>query len=202
MAVKSKEALLAYRSAKRAFLFGRVDDMHKDFEGMLRKLSPGLRGITHRLNGHFTFFNDDDLFQEALAHLWTAFISGSLSDKTDSYILQGCYFYLKNYIRTSLDKASLISLDGSREDDDIPIEEIIPDNSQDIKKDVDEILLKESAEENLDQREREVLNLAYDGLTVREIGERLSISHVMVVKIRSRIKNKIELLKKSGGYQN
>ena len=83
--------------------------MDKKFEEMLRKLSPTLRRITHKLNGHFTFFDEDDLFQEALEHLWMAFQDGSLGDKTDSYVLQGCYFHLKNYIRKTADKAKLIS---------------------------------------------------------------------------------------------
>jgi len=176
--------------------------MYKNFEEMLKKLSPGLRGITHKLNGHFTFFNDDDLFQEALAHLWMAFTGGDLSDKTDSYILQGCYFYLKNYIRTTADKAALTSLNEFPENDSVSLEDLIPDNSQNIAKEIDEKLLRESVVESLDTREREVLKLAYDGLTVREIGKRLNISHVMVVKIRSRIKGKIKPLKDSPGYQN
>ena len=77
---------------------------------MMRKLSPTLRRITHKLNGHFTFFDEDDLFQEALEHLWLAFQDGTLGDKTDSYVLQGCYFHLKNYIRKTMDKAKLTSL--------------------------------------------------------------------------------------------
>lgn len=176
--------------------------MDKNFEEMLKRLSPRLRGITHRLNGHFAFFNDDDLFQEALAHLWTAFTGGSLFGKTDSYILQGCYFYLKNYIRTASDKAAFTSLNEFPENGDASLEELVPDNSQNIERDVDEKLLRESAEENLDRRERAVLELSYNGLTVREIGERLNISHVMVVKIRSRLKNKIRFFKAGPGYQN
>ena len=54
------------------------------FEEMMGKLSPTLRRITHKLNGHFTFFDEDDLFQEALEHLWVAFENGTLGDKTDS----------------------------------------------------------------------------------------------------------------------
>ncbi|MCX5678181.1 MAG: sigma-70 family RNA polymerase sigma factor [Candidatus Omnitrophica bacterium] len=176
--------------------------MYKNFEDMLKRLSPRLRGIAHRLNGRFTFFNDDDLFQEALAHLWVTFANGSLSGKTDSYILQGCYFYLKNYIRTAVDKAAFTSFNEFSENDDTSLENLIPDNSQNIAKDVDERLLRESAGENMDAREREVLELSYDGLTVREIGKRLNISHVMVVKIRSRLKSKIRLLRNNIGYQN
>ena len=176
--------------------------MYKNFEEMLKKLSPGLRGITHKLNGRFTFFNDDDLFQEALAHLWITFTDGSLYDKTDSYILQGCYFYLKNYIRTAVDKAPLTSFDELPKNDNAPLEDLIPDNSQNVERDIDENMLMESAKENLDAREREVFELAYKGFTVREIGRQLNISHVMVVKIRSRLKKKVRFTKNDPGYQN
>ena len=58
------------------------------FEELLEKITPTLKRITYRLNGHFSFFNDEDLFQEALMHLWVEFQQGKLNDKTDSYILQ------------------------------------------------------------------------------------------------------------------
>src|SRR3989338_8416537 len=81
------------------------------FEELVKKLTPRLKGITHRLNGRFTFFNDEDLFQEALINLWQDFRDGALDDKTDSYILQGCYFHLKNYIRMQKLRTPLVSLE-------------------------------------------------------------------------------------------
>ena len=62
------------------------------FEHLIRRISPTLMRITHRLNGHHSFFDDEDLYQEALIHLWLHYEDGSLSDKTDSYILQGAIF--------------------------------------------------------------------------------------------------------------
>jgi len=174
----------------------------ENFEDILKKLSPTLRRITHKLNGRFTFFNEDDLFQEALAHLWITFNKGVLSDKTDSYILQGCYFYLKNYIRTAVDRASLTSLNELLESGDASLEDLIADDSRDIVEDVDEELIKESAKGGLEVREKQVLELAYDGFTVREIGRRLGISHVMVVKIRARLKKKVRIFNDGRGYQN
>lgn len=69
------------------------------FQELHQKLSPTIKRIAYRLNGHYRSFNHDDLYQEATIHLWSNFLKGKLSDKTDSYILQGCYFHLKNYIR-------------------------------------------------------------------------------------------------------
>ncbi|MCX5703357.1 MAG: hypothetical protein NT066_02530, partial [Candidatus Omnitrophica bacterium] len=82
------------------------------FESLIKRISPTLKRITYKLNGHFSFFNDEDLYQEALIHLWQDFREGKLDDKTDSYILQGCHFHLKNYIRKNYDKAKLLSLEN------------------------------------------------------------------------------------------
>lgn len=81
------------------------------FEELIKKLSPKLTRITYRLNGRFSFFNHEDLYQESLIHLWLKFKQGDLSDKTESYILQGCYFHLKNYIRKNCNKVKLLSLE-------------------------------------------------------------------------------------------
>ena len=81
------------------------------FEQLVKRLSPKLKGISYKVHWAGYFFNNEDLYQEALLHLWKQYKAGTLSDKTDSYILQGCYFYLKNYMRTALDKVRPISLD-------------------------------------------------------------------------------------------
>jgi RNA polymerase sigma factor (sigma-70 family) len=47
----------------------------------------------------------------------------------------------------------------------------------------------------LDEREQEVLRLLMEGLTVREIGDRLGISHVMVVKLWRRMRDKCRALR-------
>jgi len=175
--------------------------MYKRFDEMMKKLSPTLRGIAHRMNGHFTFFSDDDLYQEALAHLWVSFGKGSLKDKTDSYILQGCYFYLKNYLRTTLDKAKLVSLSELIDGQDVSIEESLAAKDVHPYDDIDAGLLAENAAiKDLDAKERKVLKYSLDGLTVREIGDRLGVSHVMVVKIRSKMKKKCGLLKRGGHH--
>jgi RNA polymerase sigma factor (sigma-70 family) len=171
--------------------------MGAKFEVMVKRVGPVLHRITHRLNGHFTFFDEDDLYQEALVHLWLSFEKGVLDDKTDSYILQGCYFHLKNYLRTALDKARLVSLYKLLdEDEDSTLEEILSVNDRSAFDEIDEKLLNEALDSRgLDERERQVLSLSLEGLTVREIGQRLGISHVMVLKIRSGIKDKCSTLK-------
>ena len=176
-----------------------------NFEEMMGKLSPTLRRITHKLNGHFTFFDEDDLFQEALEHLWVAFENGTLGDKTDSYVLQGCYFHLKNYIRKTMDKVKLTSIDSPIDEDGSTLEDTLACQDNKTEEAVDNTFLRETIKmSGLSEREEKVLSLSLSGMTVREIGEKMGISHVMVVKIKNGIKNKCGSLQniRSEGYQN
>lgn len=168
------------------------------FEELINRLSPKLKGIAYKLNGHFSFFNEEDLYQEALLHLWLEFIAGELRDKTDSYILQGCHFHLKNYIRKNYDKVNLISLENitNEEGEVFGLDNIL--SLEDSGSCFDlincKMLIEKINNNGLTKREKEVFCLALEGLTVREIGQRLGISHVRVVKIRSNIKRKSKYL--------
>ncbi|OPY75573.1 MAG: sporulation sigma factor SigK [Syntrophorhabdus sp. PtaU1.Bin058] len=162
-----------------------------DFEGVVRRLSPTLKRITKKLNGHHSFFDDDDLYQEALCHLWTAHNKGAIDGKTDSYILQGCYYHLKNYLRKVREHGVSISMSNPVGEDGMYFEDFLV--SEDIKT-LDYIegkLEVESLEEQcLSKREREVLSCFLEGMSMREIGSRLGISHVMVLKIKNKIRDK------------
>ncbi len=176
--------------------------MECHFEDIVKKLSPTLRRITHKLNGHFSFFDDDDLFQEALEHLWVTFQQGRLKDKTDSYILQGCYFHLKNYLRKTIDKASLTSLNELIDEEGGTLEDLLVYEDSALTENVDiRSLLESSRAKGLTERELSILSFCLEGFTVREIGKRLGVSHVMVVKLKNKIRNKWARDKKSG-YQN
>jgi len=164
------------------------------FDELVRKISPKLKAITHRLNGRFTFFNDEDLFQEALMHLWVDFNRHKLDDKTDSYILQGCYFHLKNHIRIVRDKSKLVSLDALMNEDGMILEDIIPssDTGEYFEYLNDKLLIEKMQNNGLTSKEKEFLSLYLEGLTIREIGKRFGISHVSVVKLKNKIRNKYE----------
>jgi RNA polymerase sigma factor (sigma-70 family) len=172
------------------------------FDDLVKRITPILRKITHKLNklnGYDPVINEEDLFQEALIHLWVNFEADKLLDKTDSYILQGCYFHLRNYLRKNQNEADLLSLDN-------------PDNGDTLLNELSErqeiLFLSDSAssgsplqakllvetllqEDVLTKREKEVLSLYREGLTVREIGKRLGISHVRVIQLKNKIKNKL-----------
>jgi len=163
------------------------------FEELVRRLAPKLKRITYKLNGHFSFFNEEDLYQEALMHLWQEFLAGELTDKTDSYILQGCYFYLKNYLRKNFFRRNLISLEQNSEDgESYYLEEILSSVQTESSFEVihRNMFIEQIKNNGLTKREKEIFCLTLDGLTTREIGKRLGISHVRVVKLQKRIQGK------------
>ena len=165
------------------------------FEMLVRKLSPTLKRIAGKLGGNFPVVDDQDLFQEALIHLWSHFRLGELDDKTDSYILQGCYFHLRNYIRKTRDSAVLLSLSNIPDEDGAPFEEtLVAENVASYDEVEGSLQIEAMAESGITQREKDVLSFSLEGLTTREIGKKLGISHVSVVKIRNKIKEKYERL--------
>jgi len=161
------------------------------FEILVKRISPTIKRIAHKLNGHYTFFNDEDLYQEALIHLWIDFRGGVLGDKTDSYILQGCYYHLKNYIRKTQDNAVLVSLNNPIGEDGTVMEEILPaDGINPLEYLESKMEVETAGEKYLTQREKDVLSYFLEGMSMREIGVKIGISHVMVLKIRNKIKDK------------
>jgi RNA polymerase sigma factor (sigma-70 family) len=169
--------------------------MNNNFEVLVKRISPTLKRITYRLNGHYTFFNDEDLFQEALIHLWGDFKGGKLQDKTDSYILQGCHYHLKNYLRKARPKIRSVSLDllSNSEDDRSPEETLFleADGQRSTIDCLHDKLLVETIRNNgFTTREKDILSFYADGLTTRVIGAKLGISHVRVIKLMRKIKDK------------
>lgn len=172
-----------------------------DFYELTKRISPKLNAISHKLNGRFAYFNEDDLCQEAMIHLWDKFNKKELQDKTDSFILQGCFFFLKNYIRKTYKKVdsksiSLSEIINSDEDSENTFADIyfLKDKADEIG-DLDDKLLREKLNNILNKREKEVLNLCLQGLTTRQIGEKIELSHVMIVKIVKGIREKCRIFK-------
>jgi RNA polymerase sigma factor (sigma-70 family) len=165
------------------------------FEELVKRLSPKLKGISYKVHWSGYFFNNEDLYQEALLHLWKEYTAGTLSDKTDSYILQGCYFYLKNYMRTALDKVRPISLDEKASPEGEPrIDSLMCNNggsSDDYFAALHAKMLVDVIYNNgLSDKEKKLLPLFAEGLSTRQIGKRAGISHVRVIKMRREIERK------------
>ena len=168
-----------------------------EFEKLVRKLAPTLKRITYKLNGHFTFFSDEDLFQEALIRLLEDHRKGKLEDKTDSYILQGCYFHLKNHIRKVQDKVPTVSLSSLLNDEGADLEDVLPSTMQVAQPAFaqERVLVEDIEDSGLTEKEKRLVGLCMEGLTVREIGKRLGVSHVMVVRLRNDIRSKCRRFK-------
>jgi len=165
------------------------------FEELVKKLSPTLKRIAYRIKGNFTFFNVDDLYQEALLRLWQDYNRGRLFDKTDSYILQGCYFHMRNYIRLQKTRKNILSLDALiSADSDLRVEGLfgLQENvTAGYLRQLDNRLIAETIQNNgLDSREKQILRFYAQGLTTRQIGERLGVSHVRIVKLTAVIREK------------
>ena len=172
-----------------------IEGLNMTFEELGKKISPTLKRITYKLNGHFSFFNDEDLYQEALIHLWQDFRDRKLEDKTDSYMLQGCYFHLKNYIRKAKLKPGVISLEELVDrENSLELEDILSfqgEGKDDHLNRLDNKLLTEAIKNNgLTDREKNILFSYAQGLTTREIGKRVGVSHVTVVKQLAVIREK------------
>jgi len=172
-----------------------LGEKYMGFEELTKRLSFTVMRIAYKLNGRYRSFSHEDLYQEALLHLWNAFCAGKLVDKTDSYILQGCYFHLKNYIRKVNEKLNVISLDMPvGEEEETNLEAILNLGlgiQEDCRKGLHIKLLVESLQNNgFSPREKRILVFLKDGLTTREIGRRIGTSHVSVVKAIGRIKEK------------
>ncbi|PIQ90360.1 MAG: hypothetical protein COV71_05005 [Candidatus Omnitrophica bacterium CG11_big_fil_rev_8_21_14_0_20_41_12] len=164
------------------------------FEELHRKFSPTIKRIAYKLNGHYRSFSHDDLYQEASIHLWSNFLKGTLSDKTDSYILQGCYFHLKNYIRKVNERSNVISMDAVLStNDEATLEDVLGQywSSPDCRGDLHNKFLMQSIQDNgFSPKEKSLLAYFSQGLTTRDIGKRMGISHVSVVKLTQKIRVK------------
>lgn len=176
--------------------------MKISFERVVEKINPKIKAIAAGLDGKYASFSDDDLYQEALLRLWQKHNENMLFDKTESYIIQGCSFDMRNYIRThfkGLDRRSISAYAQINKEGDYLID-FLPARATNTREEVyDAGMLLEDIRKKLSARENIVLERSADGLTTREIGDELGVSHVMVVKIKKKIRHKcVELGLKAG----
>ena len=162
----------------------------QSFDTIVNALMPSIRKICTK-NRFLGCIDRDDLIQEALISLWKRFACGQLRDKTISYVLKGCYFHIQNYIRTHKVRCDIKSLDEpiAREGPDIIyLKDIIPDTVESPLQRLNcKLIVDDLMHNGLRSREKEVVSLLYNGLTLREAAEALGISHVRVFKIKQAI---------------
>jgi len=165
-----------------------------DFEELRDKLDSKLKAITYKLDYRYSAFGKDDLYQEALLYLWRLYDKDILNDKTDGYILKGCFLHLKNYIRKmykAIDKNSISIYEDNINNKGISFENILtkyPDVNKPER--IKSLIVADNLKNILNPREERVFSLRAKGFTVREISRELGVSHVMIVKINKRARNK------------
>ncbi|MDD5687430.1 MAG: sigma-70 family RNA polymerase sigma factor [Elusimicrobia bacterium] len=159
-----------------------------EFKKVLEEFYPKLRGIARKFNGYLQFVDEDDLLQEMSIYLLEKWEQDKFKGKTESYLMQGCWFHIKNYLRTVNDKVNIVSIDEPINSDGTTLNEIIPDNSQLLSEIIAyKIYIKIVKANGLTKREKEVLVFCLNGYTLREIGNKLKISFVRVARIRKNI---------------
>ncbi len=165
------------------------------YQALVKKLTPTLRAIVHRIYTASPSVDSDDLMQEALMHLWREHGSGGLAEKTDSYILQGCYFHLKNYVRTIKLRNRLVSIDEEEDGERDRPRSLLFRRAEEASRDYraylnDRLLADVIINNGLTAKEKALLPWLSLGLTTREIGRKVGVSHVAVVKMTKVIRGK------------
>ncbi|MCX7918125.1 MAG: sigma-70 family RNA polymerase sigma factor [bacterium] len=169
-----------------------------EFESLLKKYSRRIKHLAIKSAVPSSAIDKEDLYQEMVYHLWERWRKGELEDKTDAYIIGSCYFHLKNYLRRFKPTATIASLHDPIGEEEMLLEELIPDRKALVEQRVDDVLfIRKLKEKEFTRREKEVVELLAEGYTLREISQKLAISHVRVLKIKKNISKKF----KKGGYQ-
>jgi DNA-directed RNA polymerase specialized sigma subunit len=165
------------------------------FNRLVRKLSPTIKRIAYRLNGRYRSLT----MTTSTRNLCSTFgmISTAASSRTRRivYILQGCYFHLKNCIRKINERPNVVSLESLIEDHQgANLEDSVFSrhmDQPDLREQADVKLTAGAIQNNgFSPREKKIISFLAEGLTTREIGGRVGLSHVGVVKAVKKIRKK------------
>ena len=159
-----------------------------EFEALYKRVSPRLKRIASFYGKRGCSFDRDDLYQEMTGHLWNKFKDGVPAGLNDTYIIKGCEFHILNYMRKEKEKIRRVSLEEPLNESGDTLRETLQGNLMPLDVLVDRKMLVDYIMNNgFSKREKDVFALLLEGHTVREVGEKLGISHVMVVKLKNKI---------------
>jgi len=151
--------------------------------------------IIERVNQHPSW--RDDLMQEALVHLWR--LERERPHQRPSWYLQSCQFHLRHYMQSGR------SVDSWKRRDGMVSTPLLNEDEASGWSPADDFVALESSalhvHEMLDllgrqltPSQKKVLNFLAEGLSCREIGSRLGVSHNAVIKHRRRIAREVVAL--------
>lgn len=164
-----------------------------NFKEIYQKYHNELERIAYRTGELPAYLDRADLVEEMVVHLWQEWRKGHLKDKTESYILQGCWFHLRNYLRLNQGKKNICSLSTPLEESETGAENFLSDLIEDdFSWDTLEnrLTVETILNDGLTPREKDVFILALEGLTMREIGSKLGVSPARVCKLQQNIRHK------------
>lgn len=102
--------------------------------------------------------------------------------------MKGCEFHILNYLRTEREKARIVSLEEPINEEGDTLKDVLPDGRESLDKFIDrKLVIEDIKNDGFSKREKEVFLLILQGYTIREIGKKLDVSHVMVIKHKQRI---------------
>jgi len=163
-----------------------------NFDILFKRISPRLKklAVYHSRRNYFSV-DAGDLYQEMSMYLWNNFKEEVPVELNDAYIVKGCEFYILNYIRKQRKKAKIVSLDQPFDETGCTLKDFLPDLKEPLEICIDaRIAVEEIGNCNTTEREKQVFALLLEGYRVREVGKKIGISHVRVVKIKRNILNK------------
>ncbi len=166
------------------------------FGEVINRYDLKIKGIARKFSYIREYSDEDDLAQEMRLYLWEQYQSGRIEGNTDSYILQGCWFHVRNYLRVADNKVRVTSLDepvNETESEDMTLKDVIEDTARPLYDVLNWRMIYESINNNgLTIREKDVFRLRMQGYTMREAGGILHISGKRVFKLQDNIRRKWE----------
>lgn len=158
-----------------------------DFRILLDKITPALRYIA-RKHLIYTFYSEEDLFQEMCLYLWQHYAQGLPIGINEAYVIKGCEFHILNFLRKGRPRFRYVSLDEPLSEGGLPFKETIAYSGDRSLTELDNRLSIDNIKsKGLTDKENTVLIYLMKGYTLREIAAHMSISHVMVLKYKKSI---------------
>jgi RNA polymerase sigma factor (sigma-70 family) len=163
------------------------------FNSIIQRISYKLNAIAQKHTGYCMFISKEDLYQEMCLHLWNRYQKGEVAGKNDSYLVQSCKFHILNYLRKNKSGTLLVSIDKIvSSQDEIDLEKIYDTNLIGCPDSINNAIdVKTIINSSLSNKEKAIITLLQEGHSLREIGRKLGISHVMVIKYKNKIAKKL-----------